>query len=54
MLQAFPGIAKVLGVAISERPDLRMEVMASLRKLINQSLSQGKMEALNVLSVLDV
>ncbi|XP_052226276.1 RRP12-like protein isoform X6 [Dreissena polymorpha] len=33
---SFKGIAKVLGTAIGERDDLRMEVMASLRKLINQ------------------
>ena len=41
ILQAFSGIAKVLGSAVSERADLRMEVMASLRKLINQSLQSG-------------
>lgn len=36
---SFKGIAKVLGTAISERDDLRMEVMASLRRLVNQSLN---------------
>ncbi|XP_052773393.1 RRP12-like protein [Mya arenaria] len=39
LVASFKGIAKVLGTAISERDDLRMEVMASLRKLITQSLS---------------
>lgn len=37
LAQSFKGIAKVLGTAISERDDLRMEVMSSLRKVINQS-----------------
>ncbi|XP_069140254.1 RRP12-like protein [Argopecten irradians] len=35
--QSFKTIAKVLGTAISDWPELRMEVMSSLRKLINQS-----------------
>ncbi|KAJ8317039.1 hypothetical protein KUTeg_004943 [Tegillarca granosa] len=34
LAQSFKGIAKVLGSAISDRPDLRMDVMSSLRKLI--------------------
>ena len=41
--QSFKGIAKVLGTAINERDDLRMDVMSSLRKLINQSVTDGKM-----------
>ena len=44
MLQSFKSIAKVLGTAISDREDLRMEVMASLRKLINQSKDNGECE----------
>ena len=40
--QSFKGIAKVLGTAISEREDLRMDVMASLRKLLNQSKQNGR------------
>ena len=41
LLEAFPGIAKILGSAITDRADLRPEVMASLRKLINQNLEHG-------------
>ncbi|KAL4231185.1 pre-rRNA processing protein [Mactra antiquata] len=41
LAQSFKGIAKVLGTAISERDDLRMDVMASLRKLINQSIGDS-------------
>ncbi|XP_041369339.1 RRP12-like protein [Gigantopelta aegis] len=37
--QSFKGIAKILGSAITDRPDLRMTVMSSLRALINNSLS---------------
>lgn len=42
VVQAFPGIAKILGSALTERPDLRHDVMTSLRKLINQNLEHGK------------
>ncbi|XP_045190399.2 RRP12-like protein [Mercenaria mercenaria] len=42
LAQSFKGIAKVLGTAISERDDLRMDVMSSLRKLINQSISNDE------------
>ncbi|KAL3864637.1 hypothetical protein ACJMK2_006302, partial [Sinanodonta woodiana] len=46
LAKSFKGIAKVLGTAINERPDLRMDVMASLRKLIAHSLEndEAKME----------
>ncbi|KAK3582767.1 hypothetical protein CHS0354_015294 [Potamilus streckersoni] len=46
LAKSFKGIAKVLGTAINERPDLRMDVMASLRKLVTQSLEndETKME----------
>ncbi|XP_060076895.1 RRP12-like protein [Ylistrum balloti] len=37
LAQSFKTIAKVLGTAISDRPELRMEVMSALRKLVNQS-----------------
>ncbi|KAK3094601.1 hypothetical protein FSP39_003915 [Pinctada imbricata] len=40
--QSFKSIAKVLGTAISDRPDLRMEVMSSLRKLITKSLQDDE------------
>ncbi len=39
---AFPGIAKILGSAVVDRPDLRQQVMASLRKLVSQNLEDGK------------
>ena len=42
IVEAFPGIAKILGSAITDRPDLRQEVMASIRKLINQNLDHGE------------
>ena len=42
IVQSFPGIAKILGSAITDRPDLRQEVMASVRKLINQNLDHGE------------
>ncbi|KAK6185603.1 hypothetical protein SNE40_007802 [Patella caerulea] len=35
---SFKSVAKIMGTAISERQDLKMEVMAALRKLINQNL----------------
>ncbi|XP_048746321.2 RRP12-like protein isoform X2 [Ostrea edulis] len=37
LAQSFKGICKVLGSAISDREDLRVEVMSGLRKLINKS-----------------
>ena len=40
--QAFPALAKILGSAITDRADLRQDVMASLRKLINANLEHGK------------
>ncbi|XP_013379809.1 RRP12-like protein isoform X2 [Lingula anatina] len=43
--QSFKGIAKVLGSAISDRPDLRGDVMASLRKLILQNLDNDENRA---------
>ncbi|XP_074641768.1 RRP12-like protein isoform X2 [Tubulanus polymorphus] len=36
--QSFAGLAKVLGTAISDHMDLRMEVMSALRKLITNSI----------------
>lgn len=39
--QSFKGICKILGSAISERGDLRVEVMSGLRKLISKSKEQG-------------
>lgn len=41
LFQSFKSIAKVLGSAIGDRPDLRMDVMSSLRKLIVHSLENG-------------
>ncbi len=40
--EAFPGIAKILGSAIVDRPDLRQDVMASIRKLVTHNLEPGK------------
>ncbi|XP_022336615.2 RRP12-like protein isoform X1 [Crassostrea virginica] len=40
LTQSFKGICKILGSAISERGDLRVEVMSGLRKLINKSKEQ--------------
>ncbi|KAL5020867.1 hypothetical protein ScPMuIL_000022 [Solemya velum] len=39
LAQSFKGIAKVLGTAINDLPDLRMKVMLSLRKLVVFSLN---------------
>ncbi|XP_034940350.1 RRP12-like protein [Chelonus insularis] len=41
---SFKSIARVLGMAISDRKDLRLSVMASLRKLINKSVENDKKE----------
>ncbi|XP_048249347.1 RRP12-like protein [Haliotis rufescens] len=43
--QSFKGIAKVLGSAITERPDLRMKVLASLRSLITQNVDNDSNKA---------
>lgn len=40
--KSFKDIAKVLGTALNERPDLRMDIMAALRTLITHSKSNGK------------
>lgn len=42
VFQSFKGICKILGSAISEREDLRVEVMSGLRKLINKSKEDGE------------
>lgn len=39
--QSFKSIARILGMAISQRKDLRMSVMASLRKLITKSVESN-------------
>lgn len=39
--ESFKGIAKILGSALSDRTDLKMDVLASLRKLIAHSLLNG-------------
>ncbi|CAC5426030.1 RRP12 [Mytilus coruscus] len=38
LVQSFKGIAKILGTAINDHSNLRMEVMSSLRKIINHSM----------------
>ncbi|XP_070833276.1 RRP12-like protein [Chaetodon trifascialis] len=39
LLASFKGIARVLGMAINERPDLRLTVCQALRTIINKSCS---------------
>lgn len=46
----FKSIARILGMAISARKDLRMSVMASLRKLITRSIEAEKTEDTEELS----
>lgn len=41
LLSSFKGIARTLGMAINERPDLRLTVCQALRTLINKSCSTG-------------
>ncbi|XP_046410406.1 RRP12-like protein [Neodiprion fabricii] len=38
---SFKSIARILGIAISERKDLRLSVMASIRKLITRATDDG-------------
>ena len=40
--QSFRGIARILGSALSDRPDLRSDVCASLRNIITSNLDNGK------------
>lgn len=42
LLVSFKGIARVLGMTINERPDLRLTVCHALRTLINKSCSTGR------------
>lgn len=42
LLASFKGIARVLGMAINERADLRLIVCQALRTIINKSCSAGK------------
>ena len=42
LVTSFKGIARILGSAITDREDLRSDVMAALRKLINQNLENGQ------------
>lgn len=41
LLSSFKGIARTLGMAINERPDLRLTVCQALRTLINKGCSTG-------------
>ncbi|KAF5307989.1 hypothetical protein FQR65_LT06557 [Abscondita terminalis] len=50
---SFKGIAKILGVGISDRKDLRLSIMASLRKLIVASKESDNKEDLTELSRFD-
>lgn len=42
LLASFKGIARILGMAINEQPDLRLIVCQALRALINKSCSTGE------------
>lgn len=42
LLASFKGIARILGMAINERPDLRLTVCQALRTIINKSCSTGR------------
>lgn len=42
LLTSFKGMARVLGMAINERPDLRLTVCHALRIIINKSCSTGR------------
>lgn len=39
--QNFKGIAKILGQALDERPDLHLDVMAALRNLVTKHVETG-------------
>ncbi|XP_074532460.1 RRP12-like protein [Halichoeres trimaculatus] len=45
LLASFKGIARVLGMAINERPDLRLTVCQALRTIINKSCSTEEVKA---------
>ena len=45
VFQSFKGLARILGSALTDRPDLQIDVMSSLRKLIAQNLDNGKTSA---------
>ncbi|KAK0081235.1 hypothetical protein PV325_012542 [Microctonus aethiopoides] len=47
---SFKSIARILGTAISERKDLRLSVMASLRKLITRSVENDNKDDVNELA----
>lgn len=49
--QSFKSIAKILGTAISDHPNLRMEVMSSLRKIINHSITDSKSNYWHVMAL---
>lgn len=41
LLVSFKGIARILGMAINDRPDLRLTVCQALRTIINKSCTAG-------------
>ncbi|XP_034536984.1 RRP12-like protein [Notolabrus celidotus] len=45
LLTSFKGLARVLGMAINERPDLRLTVCQALRTIINKSCSSEEEKA---------
>ena len=42
VVQSFKGIARILGSALSDRPDLRSDVCAGLRHIITSNMENGK------------
>jgi len=45
LFQSLRGIAKILGQALDERPDLQMDVMAALRALVLKNLVNRKADS---------
>ena len=42
LFQSFKSVARILGVALTERPDLRLTVCQALRLLVLKSSDNGK------------
>ena len=42
LFQSFKSVARILGVALTERPDLRLTVCQALRLVISKSFDNGK------------
>ena len=42
MEDTFPGLARILGSALSDNPELRVSIATSLRQLIESSREKGE------------